>query len=63
MSERKLPTLAEIEQRAYELYVARGSEDGHALEDWLAAEKELTELSEQNVSSIPKTRAARSLSN
>jgi Protein of unknown function (DUF2934) len=32
MSDRKLPTLAEIEQRAYELYVALGREDGHAVE-------------------------------
>jgi Protein of unknown function (DUF2934) len=44
MSDRELPTLAEIEQRAYEIYVARGAEDGRALEDWLAAEQELTQL-------------------
>ena len=29
--------------RAYELYEARGKEDGHELEDWLAAEEEITE--------------------
>jgi hypothetical protein len=37
----------EIEQRirlrAYELYELRGSRDGHALDDWLQAEEELTE--------------------
>jgi hypothetical protein len=39
-----------IAQRAYELYVARGGEDGHHLEDWLQAERELQdagEISEQ----------------
>jgi hypothetical protein len=27
--------------RAYELYLARGGGDGQAVEDWLAAEREL----------------------
>ena len=30
-----------IAQRAYALYLARGSEDGHDVEDWLQAEREL----------------------
>jgi Protein of unknown function (DUF2934) len=30
-----------IAQRAYELYLARGSSDGHAEEDWLSAEREV----------------------
>jgi hypothetical protein len=30
-----------IAARSYELYEARGREDGHDLEDWLAAEREL----------------------
>src|SRR3954466_6559802 len=30
-----------LAQRAYELYLARGGEDGRDLEDWLAAEREL----------------------
>ena len=33
----------ECAQRAYELYVARGGEDGRDLEDWLTAERELRE--------------------
>ena len=33
----------EIAQRAYELYVARGGADGHDVEDWLQAERELRE--------------------
>jgi hypothetical protein len=32
----------QIRLRAYELYEARGSEDGHEMEDWLRAEEELT---------------------
>jgi hypothetical protein len=41
------PASANIEQkhiaeRAYELYVSRGCEEGHDLEDWLKAERELT---------------------
>jgi len=30
-------------QRAFELYEARGREDGHELDDWLRAEKEITQ--------------------
>jgi hypothetical protein len=30
-----------VATRAYELYQARGGSDGQALEDWLAAEREL----------------------
>jgi Protein of unknown function (DUF2934) len=41
----KVPTLEEIELRAYEIYLERGDADGVALEDWLAAEKELSESS------------------
>ncbi len=31
-----------IRRRAYELYVDRGMEDGHDLEDWFHAEEEVT---------------------
>ena len=31
-----------IRKRAYEIYVTRGREDGHATEDWSQAEKELS---------------------
>jgi len=33
----------EIAQRAYFIYLARGVNDGHALDDWLQAEQELRE--------------------
>ena len=59
MSERKVTTPQEIEQRAYEIYLERGGEDGRTMEDWIAAEKELTELSKEPVSSTPKARVAR----
>jgi hypothetical protein len=47
---KKLPTAInepqELEQRirerAYELYEARGQEDGHELEDWYRAKEEIT---------------------
>jgi Protein of unknown function (DUF2934) len=32
----------QISLRAYELYEARGREDGHEQEDWLRAEEEIT---------------------
>jgi Protein of unknown function (DUF2934) len=33
----------QIRERAYELYEARGREDGHDIEDWLRAEEEITQ--------------------
>ncbi len=33
----------QIRERAYELYEARGREDGHDREDWLRAEEEIME--------------------
>ena len=32
----------QISVRAHQLYEARGREDGHAMEDWLRAEEEIT---------------------
>ena len=37
------PTRAEIELRAFQIYVGRGSAQGNDLEDWLQAESELIE--------------------
>ncbi|TLY12548.1 MAG: DUF2934 domain-containing protein [Nitrospirae bacterium] len=34
----------EIERRAYQIYLARGATDGHALEDWVQAEREIREI-------------------
>jgi len=37
------PTGEEIELRAYQIYIQRGGGDGHEVEDWLQAERELVE--------------------
>jgi hypothetical protein len=37
----------QISERAYELYLERGGEGGHALEDWFAAEDELKALKKE----------------
>lgn len=40
----KLKTAEEaIRQRAFEIYLARGGESGHELDDWLRAERESKE--------------------
>lgn len=33
--------LERIAQRAYAIYERRGGQDGHSMEDWLAAEREI----------------------
>jgi hypothetical protein len=38
------PTEEQIRERAYEFYLAGGSQDGHDLSDWLTAERQLKEL-------------------
>jgi hypothetical protein len=37
----RTPTTEEIAERAYEIFLARGGEPGHDLDDWLQAEAEL----------------------
>jgi hypothetical protein len=34
-------TASDVARRAFDLYLARGREDGHDVEDWLPAEREL----------------------
>ena len=36
------PTFEDIAKRSYEIYLARGAQPGHEVEDWLAAEAELS---------------------
>ena len=36
------PSYKSIAKRSYEIYLARGAQPGHEVEDWLAAEAELT---------------------
>lgn len=40
-AQRRTITDTDIALRAYDLYLARGCEDGHDVEDWLQAEREL----------------------
>jgi len=39
-----VPSQEEVRQRAFELYQRRGAEPGRELEDWLAAEAELSKV-------------------
>lgn len=39
-----VPTLEEIQSRAYQIYLARGCKHGHDMDDWLQAEYELIHL-------------------
>jgi DUF2934 family protein len=40
-----LVSTEDIARRAYELYLERGGQDGHDVEDWLRAESEITDQS------------------
>jgi hypothetical protein len=42
LAPKRTPTHEEIAARSYELYLARGGQDGHAEQDWLQAESELS---------------------
>ena len=59
-SKSTVPTKEQISQRAYEIHVAMGCEDGHDLSDWIEAERELSKSTEhtQKESQTKKTRAA-----
>jgi hypothetical protein len=37
------PSLEEIHQRAYDIHIDRGAPHGYDMDDWLQAERELTE--------------------
>jgi hypothetical protein len=51
------PREEQIRQRAYEIYLSREGQEGDEVSDWLAAESELEESSEQEPA-VKKTRAA-----
>ena len=40
------PSSADIARRAFELYCARGHQDGYDVQDWLQAERELLSTSQ-----------------
>jgi hypothetical protein len=43
MNERRKPSREEITHLAYALYLQRGGEHGKDVDDWVAAERELTD--------------------
>ena len=45
--EQHAPSQDDIARRAYDLYQARGAEQGRDMEDWLRAERELRERQEE----------------
>ncbi len=53
MFERREPSGEEIARLAHDLYLQRGGEHGKDVEDWVRAEKE---LSDEPVAGPPKTR-------
>jgi hypothetical protein len=55
MFARREPSEEEISRRAYELYLQRSAEPGKDVDDWMRAERE---LSDEPVGGLPKTRAA-----
>jgi len=60
MFERRESSGEEIARRAHELYIERGGEHGKDVEDWVRAEKE---LSDKPVAEPAKTRAAQAVRN
>jgi Protein of unknown function (DUF2934) len=55
MTERREPSREDIARLAYELYLQRGGEPGRDIEDWVKAEKV---LSDKPVAEPAKTKAA-----
>jgi len=57
---RREPSGEEIAHRAHEMYLQRGGEHGKDVEDWVRAEKE---LSDEPVAAPAKTRATQAVRN
>jgi len=55
-NDRPTPNDEAIAKRAYELYLQRGSVSGHELDDWLAAEAELSSAAAQETPVQPVVR-------
>ena len=52
------PTVEQIRRRAYEIYLQRGGQPGHEVDDWLQAEYELMHLPTEKIATLepPKLR-------
>jgi hypothetical protein len=57
----KSPSREQIELRAYQIYVERGSVDGHELADWLAAEEQLINQPQSAVPEPSKSDSSRAV--
>jgi Protein of unknown function (DUF2934) len=55
---KKVPSQAEIEFLAYQIFLERGGEPGHDLSDWLEAEEQLKTRSEAEAPSTQSTATA-----
>ncbi|HEY4950966.1 MAG TPA: DUF2934 domain-containing protein [Candidatus Acidoferrales bacterium] len=54
----KIPSQAEIEFLAYQIFLERGGEPGHDLADWLAAEEQLKTRNEAEAPVAQRTDTA-----
>jgi hypothetical protein len=55
---KRVPSQAEIEFLAYQIFLERGGEPGHDLSDWLEAEEQLKTRSEAEAPSTQRTDTA-----
>ena len=55
----RLPTEANIRQRAQEIFLARGGRPGHEIDDWLQAEYELTQLPVNHLAKLASPKSKR----
>lgn len=57
-----VPTSDQVAARAYELFLQRGQQHGHDMDDWLQAEYELMQLPVRKIAELapppPRTRSA-----
>ena len=49
---RKSPVSDDVELRAYQIYLGRGGSDGHDLDDWLQAERQVFEELKKSKASL-----------
>jgi hypothetical protein len=59
MTENRQPSVEEITHRAYGLYLERGGEHGSDVQDWVRAEKELSDESVVGQARSKTTQATR----
>jgi len=56
----RLPTHEEIAARAYQIYLERGCQHGHDLDDWLQAEYELLQMPLEQLARLTPPKATQS---